>query len=56
MMVMVMPMAGAGLFGMKMGLMAPMMTLVLHLVFGAVLGWIYGKLLSDASGAVLARA
>lgn len=56
MMVMVMPMAGAGLFGMKMGLMAPMMTLVLHLVFGAVLGWVYGKLLSDASGAMLARA
>ena len=28
MMVMVMPMAGAGLFAMNMGLMAPMMTLV----------------------------
>lgn len=55
MMVMVMPMAGAGLFGMNMGLMAPAMTLVLHLVFGAVLGWAYGKLLSDAPGAVLAR-
>lgn len=56
MMVMVMPMAGAGLFGMNMGLMAPMMTLVLHLVFGAVLGWVYGKLLSNASGAALAHA
>lgn len=54
-MVMVMPMVGAGLFGMNIGLMAPMMTLVLHLVFGAVLGWVYGKLLSDASGAVLTR-
>ena len=43
MMVMVMP----------MGLMAPLMTLVLHPVFGAVLGWVYGKLLSDASGARL---
>ena len=43
MMVMLMPMAGAGLFGMKMGLMAPMMTLVLHLIFGAVLGWCYGR-------------
>ena len=43
MMVMVMPMAGAGLFGMHMGLMAPMMTLVLHLVFGAVLGLVYGN-------------
>lgn len=44
MMVALMPMAGAGLFGMAMGVMAPMMTLVLHLVFGAVLGWTYGRL------------
>lgn len=56
MMVMVMPMAGAGMFAMKMGLMAPIMTLVLHLVFGAVLGWTYGKLQSNASGAKLAHA
>lgn len=42
MMVMLMPMAGAGLFGMSMGMMAPVMTLVLHLIFGAVLGWVYG--------------
>lgn len=48
MMVAVMPMAGAGLFGMAMGVMAPMMTLVLHLVFGAVLGWTYGKLASSS--------
>ena len=41
MMIMVMPMAGAGLFGMTMGLMAPMMTLVLHVIFGAVLGVTY---------------
>jgi hypothetical protein len=43
MMVMLMPMAGAGLFGMNLGIMAPMMTLVLHLIFGAVLGWFYGR-------------
>jgi len=43
MMVMLMPMAGAGLFGMNMGIMAPVMTLVLHLIFGAVLGWMYGR-------------
>lgn len=43
MMVMLMPMAGAGLFGMNLGIMAPMMTLVLHLIFGAVLGWVYGR-------------
>ena len=41
MMIMVMPMAGVGLFGMTMGLMAPMMTLVLHVIFGAVLGVTY---------------
>lgn len=41
MMVMVMPMAGAGLFGMAFGIMAPMMTLVLHIIFGAVLGAVY---------------
>lgn len=44
MMLMLMPMAGAGMFAMKMGVMAPMMTLVLHLIFGAVLGWTYGRL------------
>lgn len=42
MMVLVMPMAGAGLFGMNMGIMAPIMTLVLHLIYGAVLGATYG--------------
>ncbi len=41
MMVLVMPMAGAGLFGMAFGIMAPVMTLVLHVVFGAVLGAVY---------------
>ncbi len=41
MMVAVMPMAGAGLFGMKLGMMAPVMTLVLHVIFGAVLGGVY---------------
>jgi hypothetical protein len=49
MMIMVMPIAGVGLFGMAMGLMAPMMTLVLHLIFGTVLGWTYGKLLSNST-------
>ncbi len=43
MMVVLMPMAGAGLFGMNMGIMASVMTLVLHLIFGAVLGWVYGR-------------
>jgi len=45
MMVMVMPMAGAGFFGLSLGMMAPVITLILHLVYGAVLGGLYGKLL-----------
>lgn len=44
MMVALMPMAGAGFFGMALGVMAPMMTLVLHAIFGAILGWTYGVL------------
>lgn len=43
MMIAVMPMAGAGLFGMNMGIMAPMMTLVLHIIFGAVLGYVFQR-------------
>ena len=56
MMVMLMPMAGAGLFGMKMGLMAPMMTLVLHLIFGVVLGWVYERSIDKGASRRLARA
>ena len=43
MMIVIMPMAGAGLFGMNMGVMAPVMTLMLHVIFGAVLGLVYGR-------------
>lgn len=42
MMIAVMPMAGAGLFGISFGMMAPVMTLVLHIIFGVVLGGVYG--------------
>lgn len=41
MMIAVMPMAGTGFFGMKLGIMAPTMILVLHVIFGAVLGTVY---------------
>jgi hypothetical protein len=41
MMILIMPMAGAGFFGMNMGMMAPIMTLVLHIIFGAVMGVVY---------------
>lgn len=52
MMVAVMPMAGAGLFGMQMGMMAPVMTLVMHLIYGAVLGAVYGALPSNIPAVV----
>lgn len=42
MMIAVMPMAGAGLFGLQFGMAAPVMTLLLHIVFGASLGAVYG--------------
>ncbi|MEJ2361475.1 MAG: hypothetical protein P8Z75_08615 [Gammaproteobacteria bacterium] len=47
MMIVVMPMAGAGLFGLHLGLGAPVATLVLHWIYGAVLGVVYGKLISS---------
>ena len=52
MMVTLMPMAGAGLFGMSFGPMAPAMTLVLHLIFGAVLGWFYGRSTRRSNGSI----
>lgn len=47
MMLVIMPMAGAGFFGQKMGVMAPVMTLMLHVIYGAVLGYVYSKLGAD---------
>ncbi|GAB4170544.1 MAG: hypothetical protein Kow0020_04870 [Wenzhouxiangellaceae bacterium] len=44
MMLVLMPMMGAGLFAMQMGMMAAVATLVLHVIFGAVLGLAYDKL------------
>jgi hypothetical protein len=44
MMVAMMPMAGAGLFGVELGLMAPVANLMLHWIYGAVLGGAYGAL------------
>ena len=38
-----MPMGGAGLFGLNIGPMAPVMTFMLHVIFGVVLGSVYSK-------------
>lgn len=44
MMIAIMPMAGAGVFGMALGIMAPAMTFMLHVIYGAVLGFTYSHL------------
>jgi hypothetical protein len=44
MMVLFMPAAGAGLFGTKIGIVAPVVMLGMHLIYGAVLGTAYGLL------------
>ncbi len=41
MMIAMMPMAGAGFFGSHLGMATPVMTLLLHIVFGFVLGAVY---------------
>lgn len=50
MMVIVMPLAGVGLFGLQTGLPVPVATLVLHIIFGVVLGATYGVLMHRAPG------
>lgn len=46
MMIVIMPMMDKGFFAMNMGMMAAVATLVLHIIFGAVLGFSYNKLKS----------
>lgn len=43
-MLIIMPLAGAGVFGLRLGVAAPTMTLMLHWAYGAVLGIVYGAL------------
>ena len=49
MMVGPMPMGGAGFFGANLGAMAPFLTLMMHLVFGAVLGLMFARLSTHQS-------
>lgn len=44
MMVAIMPMAGAGIFGINIGIMAAVMTLVLHILYGIIVGLVFDKL------------
>ncbi len=49
MMIVFMPLAGHGFFGLAIGWVAPVATLILHLVFGAVLGSVYASTRSSAA-------
>jgi hypothetical protein len=51
MMIVLMPMAGGGMFGLAMpsGMMAPVATLMLHVIFGAVLGVSFARLTGGAT-------
>jgi hypothetical protein len=42
-MLIVMPAVGAGLFGLDLGIVTPAATLVLHWIYGAVLGVVFGS-------------
>jgi hypothetical protein len=57
MMVVVMPIAGAGLFGLGLGMNVAVVTLLLHVLFGLVMGGVYDLLtkLDKASTATHSR-
>lgn len=50
-MIIFMPLAGHGFFAMQLGMMAAVGTLILHLIFGVVLGVVYAKAQGGAARA-----
>jgi hypothetical protein len=42
-MLIIMPAVGAGIFGLELGLVTPTATLILHWIYGAVLGGVFGS-------------
>ncbi len=44
-MLVAMPLAGAGIFGLHIGISVPFVIALVHIVYGATLGLIYGKLI-----------
>jgi len=44
MMLVIMPAAGVGYFGFQVSHLAPIIMLIQQVLYGAVLGWVYGKL------------
>lgn len=55
MMIAPMPMAGAGFFGVALGIMAPVMTLILHMIWGATLGLVFRMLPAETTEAAERR-
>lgn len=49
MMIATMPLAGAGVLGLRLGMMVPVATLVLHILWGAMLGLTYARMTQDES-------
>lgn len=49
-MLMVMPMAGAGYFGMHLEPIAPLVSFAFHLVYGPILGIVYAELMAYCPG------
>ena len=49
MMFFVMPLGGSGFFGLNVGVLLPLATLLLHIIFGGVMGGIYGWLLLQST-------
>jgi len=43
-----MPLSGAGFFGLNVGILLPLGTLALHIFFGAIMGGVYGWLILQA--------
>ncbi len=50
MMIVLMPMGNFDQFAMALGFGAPVLTLLLHLLFGATLGWTFAKLANRETG------
>jgi hypothetical protein len=42
-MLIIMPVVGAGVFGLELGIVTPTATLILHWIYGAVLGGVFGS-------------
>jgi hypothetical protein len=49
MMFTVTPMAGHGLFGLETSKVIPVMSMMLHIIYGAVLGFVYSKLAKSSA-------